>query len=204
MRAARKNAASCAFFLFLLKASMAPRNLGETKALASSADSSALTRLSRASSALPNRRPPPAAMRCSTNEEAVANSSSGPSWTTPSMSLACSASAAVGVQFSSPSIRCALAAPMRSAKVTLEPPSGGTPNLANGSEKVALGEAKQPSIRRVDVTAAPIAGPLTAAAIGFGNSRMLAKSRWFWSRICRMSFVGAIGLMIADKSTPAL
>mmetsp|Transcript_3813 Transcript_3813/g.11261 ORF Transcript_3813/g.11261 Transcript_3813/m.11261 type:complete len:228 (+) Transcript_3813:155-838(+) len=192
---------SCVFFRLALKASIAPRNFGDTNAFARVADSSALTRLSRSCSASSKQRPPPAAILSSTKQEARATSSCGS--TTSRTSPASRASAALGTQFSSPSMRCAAASPMRSGKVTDEQPSGGTPSLAKGSEKVAAGEAKHASIRQVEVTAAPMAGPLTAATIGFGKSRKQANSLWLRSRICRIREEGAIGLIIAERSAPA-
>ena len=100
-------------------------------------------------------------------------------------------------------MRCAFSSPSRSGHVTEEQPSGGTPSFANGSEKEALSLATIASMSTVEVTAAPIAGPLTAATIGFGKFRKVPKHFSFWLRICFTSFDGAIGWIIELRSTPA-
>ena len=65
---------------------------------------------------------------------------------------------------------------------TDEQPSGGTPSFENGSENVADSEATMQSMSVAVVTAAPSAGPLTAATIGFGKSMTRSKTCWFMSR----------------------
>eukprot|EP00966_Prymnesium_polylepis_P282540 6528617-Prymnesium_polylepis.3 len=53
------------------------------------------------------------------------------------------------------------------------------------------------------VTAAPIAGPFTAATIGLGNSITASNNRWFLSRIATTSLDGAIGVSVDERSAPA-
>ena len=77
------------------------------------------------------------------------------------------ASAAVGVQPSEPNMRLALSLPIILSKCTLEQPSGGTPNLANGVENVAFSEAIIQSQRVAEVKHAPMAGPLATIIRGF-------------------------------------
>ena len=93
----------------------------------------------------------------------------------------------------------AFASPMRSGKLYVEHPSGAIPSLLNGVWNVAVSDAmivsvsdavgwwcvsvcysstgrdwmhfkKSNCVSAPDVTAMPIAGPLTAAMIGFGKS----------------------------------
>ena len=58
-----------------------------------------------------------------------------------------------------------LASPSISLKVTDEQPSGGTPSLANGSEKVAPSEATMSSISVAVVTEAPTASRAPQAGL---------------------------------------
>ena len=58
---------------------------------------------------------------------------------------------------------------MRS-KCTLEHPSGGSPNRANGVLNVAFSEAIMQSASVAEVTHAPIAGPFAEIIRGFGKS----------------------------------
>eukprot|EP00966_Prymnesium_polylepis_P231843 5363850-Prymnesium_polylepis.1 len=75
-----------------------------------------------------------------------------------------------------PNIRCALSVPIISANVTEEQPSGGTPSFPNDSLNVAFSSATMPSVSVALVTAAPMAGPLTAARSGFGKFMKCSKS----------------------------
>ena len=53
------------------------------------------------------------------------------------------------------------------------------------------------------VTAAPIAGPFTAAPIGLLKLMNMSKRYWFLSRSCVCSFDGIIGCSSPERSTPA-
>mmetsp|Transcript_2232 Transcript_2232/g.4344 ORF Transcript_2232/g.4344 Transcript_2232/m.4344 type:complete len:228 (+) Transcript_2232:114-797(+) len=201
----QKNAASWVFFRLVLKSYMALKNLAETNALPRSALSRALISLRRAASLASKRRPPPAAM-CAvhTSTARAAHSALPPGTTSASVgkptSLAC---AAVGTQASGPRIRWAVVSPMCSTKSADEHPSGGTPNLAKGSEKVAASDATMLSISVAVVTAAPSAGPLTAATIGFGKSMTVWKTFWLLSLRYATNLLGSIGFMTLLRSTPA-
>jgi hypothetical protein len=72
------------------------------------------------------------------------------------------ACAAVGIHASGPRMRWAVASPMCSTKSAEEQPSGGTPSLAKGSEKVATSEATM----------------LSAASKGEAGRRRLGGGGW--------------------------
>ena len=60
-------------------------------------------------------------------------------------------------------------------KCTVEHPSGGTANAANGVEKVALSDAKIASHIVPEVTPEPMTGPLAATRMGLGKLMNLSK-----------------------------
>ena len=108
----------------------------------------------------------------------------------------------MGFQASAPSMRSA-ASPSSRGNITLEQPSGVMPRGVNGVEKVAFSEAMMASQSVADVTHAPIAGPLTATRIGFGNRMNVSKSAWLCSTIMACSRAGWPGRIAAPRFTPA-
>jgi hypothetical protein len=64
-------------------------------------------------------------------------------------------------------------------------------------------EAGDTPISVAVVTAAPSAGPLTAATIGFGKSMTVWKTFWLLSLRYMTSLLGSIGFITLLRSTPA-
>mmetsp|Transcript_48169 Transcript_48169/g.110672 ORF Transcript_48169/g.110672 Transcript_48169/m.110672 type:complete len:212 (+) Transcript_48169:332-967(+) len=184
-------------------AACASKKLGERNASASAFDSRAFTRLYSSRS--------PAATSlfgffAATQASAIACSSARSSSCATALSTrpAFAASLAVGFHPSAPSMRCAFCSPMMRAKLTLEQPSGTRPSAWKGVWKVAFSEATTPSPSVAEVTAAPIAGPLTPTKSGLGKSRNIANRAVFCATRSVCSADGHIGLLtIAPRSTPA-